>query len=290
MPGGLDHVVIAARDLEGLADFYRRLGFQVGTRNRHSWGTLNHIVQFDGCFLELLTTEPGFTNSPQEAPEAPFANFINGYLSAGHEGAAMIVIESTDAEADQSRFAAAGIAAPATLHFGRKGRLPGGDEVDVAFTLAFARISDIKNAGFFVCQQHAPEMFWRADFQVHDNGVENLSHVVFAAPEPARHTAFFENYLGVPARVRDQNSVTFPTKRGAVELLTSDTLLSRWNVPQVDGDDPTPRVAALVFKVANISTVVGRLSENSVPFTEAAGDVIVTAKQAQGVSLIFRAA
>ncbi|MFT5510038.1 MAG: hypothetical protein ACI89J_003129, partial [Hyphomicrobiaceae bacterium] len=60
MAGGLDHLVIVARDLDGQAALYKRLGFQVGARNRHDWGTLNNIVQFDGCFLELLTTEDGF--------------------------------------------------------------------------------------------------------------------------------------------------------------------------------------------------------------------------------------
>ena len=54
MPRAIDHLVIAAHDLEAQAALYRRLGFQVGARNRHPWGTENHIVQFDGAFLELI--------------------------------------------------------------------------------------------------------------------------------------------------------------------------------------------------------------------------------------------
>ena len=54
MPRALDHLVIPAHNLTAQADFYRRLGFQVGSRNRHPWGTENHIVQFDGQFLELI--------------------------------------------------------------------------------------------------------------------------------------------------------------------------------------------------------------------------------------------
>ncbi|MFD2817042.1 VOC family protein [Paracoccus aerius] len=34
----IDHVVVAARDLDGAANLYARLGFQVGPRNRHPWG------------------------------------------------------------------------------------------------------------------------------------------------------------------------------------------------------------------------------------------------------------
>ena len=34
---------------------YRRLGFTVGARNRHPWGTHNQIIQLPGFFVELLT-------------------------------------------------------------------------------------------------------------------------------------------------------------------------------------------------------------------------------------------
>ena len=54
MARGLDHIVHAVRDLDRAADLYRKLGFTVGARNTHPWGTQNHIVQFDGCFIEVL--------------------------------------------------------------------------------------------------------------------------------------------------------------------------------------------------------------------------------------------
>ena len=54
MPRGLDHIVHAVRDLDAAAEFYRRAGFTVGARNRHEWGTHNHIVQFPGVFVELI--------------------------------------------------------------------------------------------------------------------------------------------------------------------------------------------------------------------------------------------
>ena len=57
MPRGLDHVVHAVRDLDSAAELYRRLGFTVGARNRHAWGTHNRLVQFPGFFVELLAVE-----------------------------------------------------------------------------------------------------------------------------------------------------------------------------------------------------------------------------------------
>jgi catechol 2,3-dioxygenase-like lactoylglutathione lyase family enzyme len=55
MARGPDHIVHAVRDLDAAADFYRRIGFTVGARNRHSWGTHNCIVQFPEFFIEILT-------------------------------------------------------------------------------------------------------------------------------------------------------------------------------------------------------------------------------------------
>ncbi len=55
MPRGLDHIVHAVRDLDAAGELYARLGFTVGARNAHPWGTHNRIVQFSGFFVELLT-------------------------------------------------------------------------------------------------------------------------------------------------------------------------------------------------------------------------------------------
>jgi catechol 2,3-dioxygenase-like lactoylglutathione lyase family enzyme len=51
----LDHIVVAVRELDEAADVYRRLGFQVGARNRHPWGTENRLIQFGSSFVELIT-------------------------------------------------------------------------------------------------------------------------------------------------------------------------------------------------------------------------------------------
>ena len=92
MPRGLDHIVHAVRDLEGAAELYRRLGFTVGARNRHSWGTHNHLVQLPGFFIELLTVvEPeklgcdGFSKL--------FGRFNQSFLS-NQEGLSLLILES----------------------------------------------------------------------------------------------------------------------------------------------------------------------------------------------------
>ena len=137
MPRALDHLVIPAHNLAAQADVYRRLGFQVGARNRHPWGTENHIVQFDGQFLELIGLGEGFSAPDDKEGEFSFAGFIAKYLAA-RQGLAMLVLRTSDAEADRREFAANHIGDFSRFDFARKGRRPDGKTVDVAFSLAFA--------------------------------------------------------------------------------------------------------------------------------------------------------
>ncbi|MFZ4806285.1 MAG: VOC family protein [Hyphomicrobiaceae bacterium] len=287
MPRGLDHLVLATADLDAQAAFYRRLGFQVGKRNRHDWGTLNHIVQFDGCFLELLGTEPGFARPDDAEPVAGFAGFLADYL-ARREGLAMVVLESRDAEADQAEFAAHGIAGPATFHFERTGYRPDASPVRVAFTLAFARTQGIRDAGFFVCRQHAPESFWNAALQVHPNGVTGIDAVVMAAADPYAHAAFFEAFTGGGKVHRREGGLAVLTPRGAIELLTPDRLSQTFGTAvTVPEPDAGPRFVAVRLACPDPEALARHLAGEAVPHATTAGTVVVPASAAFGVALSF---
>ena len=120
MARGLDHIVHAVRDLNAAADAYRRLGFTVGARNRHPWGTHNHLVQFQGFFIEILTVaEP--EKLGDDGFSKMFGNFNRRFLEH-REGFSLLILESRDAKADQRAFEAAGIAASEAMRFERDSR------------------------------------------------------------------------------------------------------------------------------------------------------------------------
>ena len=122
MPRGLDHIVHAVRDLDAAADFYRRMGFMVGARNRHAWGTHNHIVQFPGFFMELLTVA-----EPEKLTGEGFAalfGVFNRQFLARHEGLSFMMLESEDVLADAAQFHTAGFARSDALTFERAGKGP----------------------------------------------------------------------------------------------------------------------------------------------------------------------
>src|SRR5262249_33252713 len=152
---GIDHIVHAVRDLDVAADFYRSLGFTVGTRNRHPWGTHNRIIQFAGSFLELLAVvEPEKFGS--EGFSTLFGTFNRLFLGR-HEGLSFIMLESRDAKEDAMAFRDSGIAVSDALSFEREGTRSDGSKVKVGFSLVFARDRNATDVGFAVCQQHHPE-------------------------------------------------------------------------------------------------------------------------------------
>jgi catechol 2,3-dioxygenase-like lactoylglutathione lyase family enzyme len=232
MPRGLDHIVHAVRDLDATAEHYRRLGFTVGARNKHPWGTHNYIVQFPGFFIELLSVEEPEKIPPAAPRTFSFGTAVQEFL-ARQEGFAMLVLESRDARADRDAFEAAGIGGYDAFDFEREARRPNGDVIKVAFSLAFA-VDPKADAGFFVCQQHYPENFWNPAFQSHSNRVLGVAGVVFVATEPAAHAEFLAAFAGVPAAETTADVIAVNTPRGVIEVVTPDIFQRRYGSPAPD--------------------------------------------------------
>jgi catechol 2,3-dioxygenase-like lactoylglutathione lyase family enzyme len=151
----IDHLVLAVHDLDAAAAFYQRIGFQVGARNRHPWGTENRLVQFPSSFLELITVGADAHVPPHGPRSFSFGAFVHDYL-AEREGLAMLALHSADAASAAVEFASEGVGDFEPFSFERDGRGPEGTTSRVGFTLAFAQDPRLRGAGFFVCQQHAP--------------------------------------------------------------------------------------------------------------------------------------
>ncbi len=254
MPRGLDHIVHAVRDLDAAAELYRGLGFTVGARNRHPWGTHNHIIQFPGVFIELLTlAEPDKLGA--DGFSVLFAKFNDDFAKRG-EGLSMLILESKDASADEVAFRAAGIAGSDVMRFEREAKQPDGSPVKVGFSLAFASDKATPDIHFATCQQHFPESFWNPAFQKHANGVTGVVGIVAVAEDPARHLAFVENFAGAAAQP-SSDGFMIATPRGSIEVTTPAAFLRRFGVPAPDVKRGA-RLAALRF--AGHALAAGRQS------------------------------
>ena len=198
MTGGIDHLVLPVRDLAVTAKGLQAMGFTTTPIAFHPWGTANVLVQLQGNFLEFLTVaEAGKIEDPAFG-HFGFGAFNRDFL-ARQEGFSMLVFESRDAEADRRRYAERGLQGYPLFHFERQAKLPDGGSATVGFSLAFATDPRMPEAAFFSCQQHAPQFFWKPEYQNHDNGAQvcsawtgmSTSHgnasMTIAGPGTSRH-------------------------------------------------------------------------------------------------------
>lgn len=273
----IDHLVVAVRDLDGAADLYRRLGFQVGARNRHPWGTENRIVQFRSSFIELITTgdDPALI-PPHGDGVFSFGAFVRDSL-VRREGFPLLVLDSDDARGDAAAFAAAGIGAFEPFFFERKGIRPDGTPTHVAFTLAFAADPLAPEAGYFVCQQHFPENFWNPAFQIHANGGEDISAVTLTAARPQDHAAFLATFGQSAADIAADGTVNIPLRGGRI-------------VASATGADDTPLLTGFTVRVPALEATAALLRDAGVPFTETAAGLVISPDTAFGTTIVFEPA
>jgi len=264
MPRGLDHIVHAVYDLDAAGEFYRRLGFQVGARNQHPWGTHNRIIQFDRSYIELLTVAEPDKIAPHGPRSFSFGAFHRDALARG-QGLDMLLLKAHGAKEDAAAFSAAGIGNFDIFNFEREGKRPDGATVKLAFSLVFAADPNAPETGFATCQHYFPENFWNPAFQQHDNGVTRIAGVVMVAQEPARHRDFLHTFTSSQRSHETSDGFIIDLPRAAIEMVTPAAFHHRFGVPAPD-TSPGARLAALRFAVtdtgvAGIQTAMGAVMQ-----------------------------
>lgn len=278
-PRGIDHLVIAAKDLDGLAEHYRGLGFQVGPRNRHPWGTENHIVQFDGAFLELIGVADAGLIPERAGRRFSFGGFVRDFLKGG-DGLAMLALESRNAIADAGAFKQALIGDFETFFFERTGQGADGQPKRVSFTLAFAEAKDAPRAGFFTCQQHQPQNFWNPERQVHANGVTGVAKVFLVAGDPSDYHEFLDAFINQREMRATSYGLELDTGRGLVEVLSPEAFQFRFGRPAPVKPGQGLQFAAIQFGSKAKLPQGKAVSHN--------GLAVIPAEHAGGVVLAFQ--
>jgi hypothetical protein len=285
MARGLDHVIHAVRDLDAAGELYQRLGFIVGARNRHPWGTHNRIVQFPNFFLEILTVAEPEKLPPPSDRNNPFANLNRRFLEEIGEGLTGLVLEADDVAAEKAAFDAAGFGGIDLFHFSRKGKRPDGSETEVGFDIAFAHDPASPHALFFTMTQTHPENFWSAELQQHANGATAVSACALVAENPTDHYVLLETLTNVRDPHSSSLGLVFRTPRGVVLAFDPRGFRDTYGIegPRSRG----LRVAALAFKVADLGATRALLERNGVTALEHRRKLIVSGAATRGAVIAF---
>jgi hypothetical protein len=285
---GIDHVVAATLDLGLAADAWSRAGFRLTPLARHPWGTENRLVQLAGSFVEILGIGDGAAIPEATASAFSFGAYNRDFLAAHGDGLSMLVLESTDADADRAAFAAAGLRTYEPFGFERIAVTPEGEERRVGFDLTFtgfAGATGEPDLGFFTCRQRFPENFWRREYQEHPNSAQALAAVVMVAPDPSD---FHEGLAGFTG-VREFNASSFgleiATPRGRIEVLTPAAYRWRHGAEALTEDPETLVFKGLRFAVADLGRAAEQVIAGGYSVTDHANGFVVA--DLGGASLAF---
>jgi catechol 2,3-dioxygenase-like lactoylglutathione lyase family enzyme len=286
MARGIDHLVVAVRDLDAARDIWQRLGFTLAPLARHPFGTANSVVQFQGNYIELLAVaDPGAIPEPGVGAFS-FAAFNRDFLKK-REGLSMIALKSDDVRADRADFEAHDLAVFEPVDFERMAKGPDGVKRKLAFSLAFTREPRLREAGFFTCQHHHPENFWRPEYQHHQNGAERISAVALVTRDPADFHEFMTHLTGEHDMISTSLGVALDTGDGVIEIVSRVGYRAMFG--QESEADPR-RFLSCCIAVGDLAETRRQLEGNGVPFTEIMGRLVVPPEAASGVAIAFEAA
>lgn len=284
MARGLDHIVHAVRDLDAAEEFYRRAGFTVSARNIHPWGTHNHVVQFPGFFIEVLTVgEPDKLKGEGLAKVFGIAN--QEHIARG-EGFSMLALESQNIAADVEDFKKRGIGISHALPFSREAKLPDGKTITVGFTLAFALDELSPLTGFFAIQHRDPTMFYKTELQQHKNGASGVLGAVLVADNPTDHHIFLGGVIGVRELHSSSLGLVAQTPRGDVEIEEATAFRDQFGVtPKVERTGAT--IEGLRLAAPDLDSVERIFKTNNIASHRHIGRLVVKPEAAFGATLIF---
>src|SRR5258708_7747637 len=286
---GTDHVARCVRNLEAARRTFTRLGFTLTPHAVHPWGTGNSLIQLNGNFIELLTVDDPSKVAPGTARDFSFGAYTQAFL--GHrEGCSMIAFESGDARRDRDEFARAGLSNYAPFDFARQARLPDGNDVTLAFSLAFVTNPRMPESAFFVCQHRAPHFFWKPDYQRHANGAAAVVEAVMVAEEPPALVEFFAALQGPDSVRRATDRLDVATARGALTVLAPDAAAERFPGLPLKEAPASPHLVGYRIVVRDLDDVRVRFDASDVDYRPLSGALQIAPDIAYGAYLELAAA
>ena len=266
---GIDHIIIAVRDLEAARSRWQRLGFTPTPRGRHiGQGTANYCIMFGRDYLELL----GLVARDEHAHR------LETFL-ARREGA-MSVAFAPEQNADRTAaaLAANGLHPSAPRALGRALELPEGS-VTPRFSLLNLPPEETPALDCFICGHLTPELVRRPEWLTHPNGVTGIKAVHLVADDPPGLAPAYRRIFG-----NERVAIT----GAGIEVDTG------WNRlvfarPALSGTDISPpAITALELRVESRDATRAYFKTAGVSSMDLPdGRVTVSPQEANGSSLLF---
>jgi hypothetical protein len=277
---GIDHILLAVRDLDAARMAWTRLGFALSPRGKHlGRGTGNYCVMFAHDYVELF----GIVGSERVSPE--YTEFL-----AAREGPMKLAWATGDSAAAAAALGRLGLHPDAPRDLGRQLELPERTAVP-RFRIVALPEDETPALSSFLCEQLTPELMRRPEWLVHANGANGLLGVTIVVGDTAPLHDAYERLLG-PANTHTTDDIlTLRVGRHRIVFATAEDFALMHPELDIDERAAAPFIALLTLTVGDPEATVDYLTMWQIAH-EALSDrcVLVPAEEANGAALEFVAA
>jgi catechol 2,3-dioxygenase-like lactoylglutathione lyase family enzyme len=235
---GLDHVVVAVRDLDAAAKTWGALGFTISPRGLHSahLGSGNYTIMFGPDYIELLgIVTPTAHNAGTRA-----------FLEK-REGLERSAFTAVDAAKGVAELQSKGIVATGPLDFSRPVDLPGGGKTEARFsTMQWPSDEKPGDMRIFACQHLTREAVWISELQIHKNTAKRIDRLEIVSADPQTSAAQMARLIDQTVKLEEDGGCRVPSgsTRAAFVFLGEATLRARYPGVQLG---PLPREGAIAL-------------------------------------------
>lgn len=220
---GVDHAVIVARDLDGTAENWKRLGFTISPRGTHSakMGTGNYTIMLGEDYIELLGV---LDETEHNAPTRAFLARTGG-------GIERVAFTTLDAAEGAREIQARGYTPLGPTDFERPVTMPDGRQSAAKFS-TFHWPLDRAPGGvrLFACQHKTRDTVWIAELQQHANSATRILQVMIVTPDPKADAEDLSRMIDVAARREADGAFRVASGSGRADFvfLSRDALSRRY--------------------------------------------------------------
>jgi hypothetical protein len=240
MTFALDHVVVNVLfDMDRAADLMSRLGFTLTPRGYHSLGSINHLMMFEGHYLELVGLPSGTDVLRKDVLESPRG--LNG-----------LVFEACDIEACLGRLRTSCLAMLEPQSFSRPVTIDGVEHLARFRTVRTA--PDLFEAGrVYYCRHDTPELVWHRPWMSHPNGCHGLSELVVVSAALETDVSRYARATQAAARQLGQESWAIElTDNFRITLISPARYRARYGACCIESDGRRSFFGAIVFSAPDL--------------------------------------
>ena len=275
---GIDHVIVAVRELEHARTVWGRLGFALSPRGRHiGQGTANYCVMFPADYIELLGIVDAANSVERLAAflarrEGPMAAAFTPAGTADEARAALLRRQLHPSE-------------PRPL--GRALELPEGT-VTPRFSLVSLPPEDTPGLDSFLCSHLTPELMRQPQWLIHPNGVIGLKAVHVLVESTAPLLPAYDRLFGMVQVTTTDAVAAVRVGRQQLVFSTPDDFHTMHPGIALDPEFSPPGIVALELGVERLRSTFDYLTARGVAFDRMPdGSLAVPAHEASGAILLF---